>query len=309
MVCLKFCPVERSGPTLSGLYFSFALGNIIGPLLASEALTPTNTATSTTLSDSKQFIYHIPGMTNLQSLHTLIGIVLTCLGVLCLITSLIHCRKYEKIYCPKSGNNGSHVARSQKFCFSHYFFLGSILLYFLTSNGINFAFSNFLTVYAMKSTLGETKSFGAQSTSLFFLCQTGTRLLSAICSSLLTTNPTWIIAGDMAFLALGCGVFVLAPENNTVYFQIGVGLVGVGVSCLIPSGLAWVRNHIEVTSKVVAWVLICTSAGAQIFKIPVSLGIEHEPRVLIHLLFISTGTVLGLFLAARAVAWHWQQKK
>ena len=299
---LQIWSSDNSGSVLSGLYFCFALGNILGPILAGFFLSnePDNPARQLAQ------LISLPHLTNFQILSLLLGCAFVLMGVLCLLFPGM-CRScnpgpstaaatQDRKTAKDSGGGGLSSSHLLPYSAIFVFVIGFLSI----SNGINFGFSNFLTYYSMESALQQTKAFGARATTIFFATQTGARLVMTFLSIWL--RPFWIITLDMTILVGGSLFLKLSPEDCARSFLIGVGLIGIGIGNLIPSGLAWTKAHINLSSTMYSVILTSATIGAQIFKVPISMFIEETPVSLINILCGATAAVPPCFLIAKIIS-------
>ena len=57
----------------------------------------------------------------------------------------------------------------------------SVLRFFCVANGVNFSFTSFLTVFAVRSGLSLSKSVGARATAAYFAASAVMRFVSIFC--------------------------------------------------------------------------------------------------------------------------------
>ena len=175
-----------------------------------------------------------------------------------------------------------------------YAIVASMAFFFLLANGMNFAFSNFLTVFVMKSGLQMTKSVGARATLTYFGASCLMRLTSIFCVTkvpafnLIILNLFLIFAGDTILIAFG--------DSNLIIFMCGVVLLGLGISALFPYGIIWLRENTNLTSKITSIHVLAASVGAQCFKIPIACWIEKLPMSLMYSMGVASLASLLTFV-------------
>lgn len=102
-----------------------------------------------------------------------------------------------------------------------------VTLFFCIANGINFSFTNFLTVFAVQSNLALTKSLGARATATYFAASATMKFISIFCIA--KVPALFLVLVDLAFLAAGNGLLLWLGDAETVVFFVGVFCVGVGI--------------------------------------------------------------------------------
>lgn len=154
-------------------------------------------------------------------------------------------------------------------------FLMSIL--FCCVNGINYSFSNFLTVFVMRS-LGMTKSRGSKATTIFFLASVFAKMATII--GVTYVSPIYLLCGSVLLLATSSFIF-FCTTGTTSLFVCAI-LVGISVSSLFSPGLLWLNQNMNISSRKTSIFLITSSIGAQVFKIPIAGSIEADPNILAY---------------------------
>ena len=73
---------------------------------------------------------------------------------------------------------------------------------------------------------------------------------------------------------------------------------GIGTSTLFSNGVLWMQSQLELGSQVTAMLLIATTIGAQVVKIPVVAWIDTYPMSLMWIFLICTiGISISFFFA------------
>ncbi|XP_059096245.1 uncharacterized protein LOC131890821 [Tigriopus californicus] len=273
-------PLER-GTYFTALYFAFGLGNVFGPALA-ESVLQNDPITPQVPSDGslspKELCFN-----DLQVLHSFVGgLVMTSVLAFTAFTIYDLARGSHADTFKAMPEIGSHLPR--KGCHVGVVtFLMSIL--FCCVNGINFSFSNFLTVFVMRS-LGMSKSRGSKATTIYFLASVFTKMATII--GVTYVSPIYLLCGSV--LLLLTSAFIFFCTNGTTTLFVCVILVGISVSSIFSPGLLWLNQNMHISSKKTSIFLITSSIGAQAFKIPIAGSIELEPDILSY--YVLSGSIV-----------------
>ena len=173
-------------------------------------------------------------------------------------------------------------------------------IYFCFANGTNFAFSNFLTVFALESRLGLTKTIGARATAVYFASSCLMKFITIFIVA--RVRVIYLILLDLLILFIGSTILLFFGEDFSSAFFVGTILVGLGISTLFSSGIIWLKENMELTSQITSLFLIATTFGAQCFKIPIAAWIEDNPMSLIFCLCFSAIVLAITFTGAKITA-------
>jgi hypothetical protein len=302
---------DDKGPVyFTVLHFCFGIGNLLGPLLAEVVLEEKK------LVDTNNLIPYQVGQTNieqdtwialiqplqlsnLQILHGVIAAFLLMVGFMFVITVFLtedasltgRSRSSSSLSSPKLLDHGPSLLKIA--------FIISMTLLFCIANGINFAYSNFVTIFAVTSRLSLTKSDGARTTAIFFACSALMKFSSIALLKLL--KPIQLLIFNMVILMISSILLITKGEDDLIAFQVGTALAGIGISTLFSTGVVWAQTQVSIGSKITAIFLIATSIGAQCFKIPVTSMIETYPMSLMVTLFLSTMGILVTMMTAKII--------
>ena len=166
-------------------------------------------------------------------------------------------------------------------------FVICMTLLFAIANGINFAYSNFITFFAVTSDLSLDKSQGARTTAIFFGCSALMKFVSIGLLKVLL-KPVHLLIFNVTILTLASALLMTKGQDDLAIFQSGTALAGIGISTLFPIGVAWAQGQCTLGSKSMTSFIISTSIGAQIVKIPVAGFIEEYPMTLMVVLLVCT---------------------
>ena len=172
-------------------------------------------------------------------------------------------------------------------------FIISMTLLFAVANGINFAYSNFITFFAVMSNLALEKYQGARSTAIFFGCSALMKFASI--GLLKFLKPVHLLIFNLTILILASALLMTKGQDDIAIFQAGTAMAGIGISTLFPIGVAWAQGQCTLGSKSMTTFIISTSIGAQVVKIPVAGFIEEYPMTLMVILLVCT---IGIALFA-----------
>lgn len=279
IICLKLWG-EQVGPFYTALHLFFGMGNVLGPICVDLFLT-SRTA--------------VLGFTQLQMLHLSIGCYLLIVAGLFFAAIFAAHIPSKDIAQTDSASNANESKKNLR----EYVVICLLTVFFCIANGVNFAYTNYLTVFATRSELGLTESAGAKATTLYFGSSCLMKLATVFC--ILKISALHLVLLDLSLLQIGCVALLLQGESSSVAFFAGTALVGLGVSTLFCSGAVWLKQWLgeKMSSKVTSAFIISTSLGAQCFKIPLAPIIESMPMSLIYSLCLATGTMALIFCAVR----------
>ena len=156
--------------------------------------------------------------------------------------------------------------------------------YFAFGQGLTFAYGNFLTAYAVKSSLKLSQAFGARFewiltwnegnfwkgfsyflfrvTSVYYASQITMRGINIV----LVTKLKRIFLVLIFLSLVSSGTLVLFAWNAQWGLMIGSVIVGLGSGSLFPMGLLWLQGHMELSGKITALFCLATTLGAQLFR-------------------------------------------
>merc|ERR1712012_903774 len=175
-------------------------------------------------------------------------------------------------------------------------FIAFMTMTFATTNGINFAYSNFVTKFAVNSELSLNKSQGARITAIYFGCSAITKFVTI--GMLKIFKPIRLIVLNVILLAIASVILLLFANESLLAYQSGTALAGIGTSTLFSNGVLWMQSQLELGSQVTAMLLIATTIGAQVVKIPVVAWIDTYPMSLMWIFLICTiGISISFFFA------------
>ena len=237
----------------SGLHFCFGIGNLLGPVFAElileeklkNDLNTTNTigvaAQSNVDLDFQIALIQNLKLTNLQMLHAVIAALLVMAALMFVICSRLPIHEAsdseQNSGLPKTVPNGLDLKSQRK---NKVAFIMSMTLLFAFANGINFAYSNFVTLFGVESNLSLTKSQGARTTAIYFGCAAAMRFVSI--GLLKFVKPVALLIFDMVVLSVASVGLSVKGQDKTWIFQTGTGLAGTAISTIFPVGVAWAQS-------------------------------------------------------------------
>ena len=164
------------------------------------------------------------------------------------------------------------------------------------ANGINFAYGNFISTFAVYSNLQLDKAQGARAASNFWGCSLGMKLL---CIWLLRTfKQSHILFFNITILMVASVMLVISGQDNWVIFIIGTSMAGIGISTIFSLGVPWAKDQCIFHENIL---ILMTSIGAQVIKIPVAAKIEENPMILMEILLGCSATIILLAVMANAM--------
>ena len=120
-------------------------------------------------------------------------------------------------------------------------FISCMTFMFAIANGLNFAYSNFVTKFAVNSDLSLNKSQGARLTAIYFGCSA---LMKFITIGLLRIfKPIRLIIFNVIILAAASLLLLTFANDNIIAYQSGTALAG-KIKYYIHIGIYFLLRHI-----------------------------------------------------------------
>ena len=244
------------------LHFCFGIGNLFGPIMAEMILTETsnetittenivnNNITTTSILDDDESILgpsHLEQdvwqsmvksleLTHLQILHIIIfGKLLmnTLMFVICsflkdddddnskLALDDLPKPKLDEL---ESESESNEKIMNRTYPYLRIGFISCMTFMFAIANGLNFAYSNFVTKFAVNSNLSLNKSQGARLTAIYFGCSA---LMKFITIGLLRIfKPIRLIIFNVIILTAASLLLLTFANDNIIAYQSGTALAG-----------------------------------------------------------------------------------
>ena len=309
---LSPCPVA-----LNLLHFSYGFGNTIGPT-ATKIFPIQNITNSTykyncsgdfselTTSDTGVYFkecYDRIWTYPLTQTYTLVAGCIFIFGISHLFNSCSALRNDES-----SHENWEPKIFDDKFTFINLTFKCSTLIALGLANGINFGYSNFITKF-MIDQFGS--DFGPGLTSIFFASSTLFRLITSCILFCNSSALKWLFLSDFIFLLLSCGtgMFYLFGSSTIWTFGVTTVFAALGQSTIFPVGIEWVKTHCNLTPFWITLYILATSAGAQAFRVPVTVRFDTDINILLYTLFGVVALMVMLMAVAIWMLRHVQSRK
>lgn len=299
------------------LHFCFGIGNLLGPVLAEVILAdkieandtkvmipdPKIDQLSNTDFDIFKSLMSALDVTNLQILHLVICAFLTMTSFMFVICHWLNKEdQNQNKNSPNSTENQLSLLPLDKpgFAILKLGFVISMTSMLAIGNGINFAYSNFITHFAVNSQLSLSKSQGARTTAIYFGASALMKFFSI--GLLKLVKPIHLLNFSMVTLVISGSMLIFHGQENITIFQLGSALAGVGISTLFPVGVAWIKTKCVIGSGLTSLLIISTSIGAQLVKIPVAAYIETFPMALIIIFLICLGSMIILMAIGKLIS-------
>ena len=150
---------------LTCLHLSFAVGQLIGPILASLILSSKKYEDLETLYlDKDAYLWRAMGLSDIQFLHILISIFTSTTALMLLVSNKLSSDQRNSNIAKKLTQNDSsediyfnrHLDKVKLKPFK-YCLIGFVVFMVFVANGVNFAYSNFINYFAEKSELQLSK--------------------------------------------------------------------------------------------------------------------------------------------------------
>ena len=121
-------------------------------------------------------------------------------------------------------NDADKILENSSYPCLKYGFITTMTFMFATTNGINFAYSNFVTIFAVNSNLHLNKSQGARWTAVYFLCSAIMRFVTI--GLLKVFKPIRLIIFNVIILGVASLILLTLGNDNLLAYQIGTALAG-----------------------------------------------------------------------------------
>ncbi|XP_040581485.1 sodium-dependent glucose transporter 1B [Lepeophtheirus salmonis] len=294
--------------------------NISNPLINEVATAISSTTMKYEYSDSPlspvednmwTVLYSHMSITDLQVFHWFLGMLL--LGTACL-TALVSLLPFR--YASADSSSASSPSSSSKINIRAYIndnylyilLIGAMVIYAFCGNGIYFLIGNFISVHGMYSPLQLTKSEGARTTAVFFGASVISKFLTIIAIDLIK-NTFKLVLVNLFFLSLGSWFLVSVGDTSLLLYRVGMGILGLGIGAHFSTGTLWLSKVKDLSNTTTSILLIATSVGAQVFKIPASKYISSLPSLLYYITLGSWATIVVCVVVSKMLITKLMNKK
>ncbi|KAF0297830.1 Sodium-dependent glucose transporter 1 [Amphibalanus amphitrite] len=159
------------------------------------------------------------------------------------------------------------------------------------------AMGQLLMSFSVHSKVHLSRAGGAYVTSVFWgLFATG-RALSVCIAGVL--RPAAVLAVNYALVTAGSAVLLAAGSWDRTALLVGGALAGLGMSSVYPAALVWLEQHVHVSSRLAAVLVVAGALGEMLLPAGVGALMAVEPRALTYSLAACTAVCLGYQLAAQ----------
>ena len=223
------------------LHFCFGIGNLLGPVMAEIVLTDgvknetslfkieaheeTDFGPSHIEEDVWSTLIRSLGLSQLQILHIIVFGKLLMNTLMFVICSVVKDENQDILE-----EDASKKEDFDRKLLDHSYgafklgFIAFMTMTFATTNGINFAYSNFVTKFAVNSELSLNKSQGARITAIYFGCSAITKFVTI--GMLKIFKPIRLIVLNVILLAIASVILLLFANESLLAYQSGTALAG-----------------------------------------------------------------------------------
>ena len=180
-------------------------------------------------------------------------------------------------------------------------------VFFFSYVGAEFSYGTYLSAFAVKSQLKLTENVGAQITSIFYGGFATMRFLSIFAA--MYFRPIYIMLASCLISCLGSLVLLLYAEEWVLVLKLAAGVVGFGMASMYATGLLWLGQHIKVTNRIGASVMVTSAMGVLVFPVLNGQLIDTTPMSLMYLNFSTLTVCSVIFISANLVAHLATQRK
>ncbi|XP_043237037.1 nascent polypeptide-associated complex subunit alpha, muscle-specific form-like [Amphibalanus amphitrite] len=166
--------------------------------------------------------------------------------------------------------------------------------------GMEVAMGQLLMSFSVHSKVHLSRAGGAYVTSVFWgLFATG-RALSVCIAGVL--RPAAVLAVNYALVTAGSAVLLAAGSWDRTALLVGGALAGLGMSSVYPAALVWLEQHVHVSSRLAAVLVVAGALGEMLLPAGVGALMAVEPRALTYSLAACTAVCLVMQAVAVVTA-------
>ncbi|KAI1304105.1 Major facilitator superfamily domain-containing protein 4A [Halotydeus destructor] len=279
---------KQSQSYMQALHFSYGLGGLVAPLLASPFLSVpeelsadpamANSTVSTQSScDRKTLKIYIP--------YAMLGIFAFMLAILFLYLYLYHGDTAEH---PSRMVNEVDILEGTKkdSVWPKRIVVAVAAIFLFTMHGLEVGMGSFIASFAVMSDLHLTKQVGAYMTSLYWFMFTFFRLVAILFIERI--GAFYNITIELVILVIAN--IVLVPFGNTVSWclWLGVAVMGTGVSTIWASLFGLLENHFPVTSGIASFVTVAACFGEAAYPVVMGYAVQFDPQLFLWVIAMCT---------------------
>ncbi|RWS29144.1 sodium-dependent glucose transporter 1-like protein [Leptotrombidium deliense] len=270
---------EKSGPYIQALYFFFALGSSLSPLLSAPFLKENN------LQETK-----------IYSAYIVSGIIGAFSSIILLIVyfaspvreTIFNVRtEFAQMLC-----NWKPV-RMMSWYISVVVGLGFITI--LVYSGFEISYMQFMPILVTQSKLNVSDTDAAFMNSAMNVAFTCFRGISIIANMIIESKI--LIYFDLFVLSIATTILFIFINTSQTMLYVGNILMGVGFSSIYPSIYAFVEQYIDVTNFIGSLFAFASGVTAIIYPPVIGEYIERNPLVVLYLNVMSISLTLFAFVA------------
>ncbi len=285
------------GPFMHCIHFGFALGTIIGPLLAAPFLSTSNDILSPEPNERANFT-PTGEAHNSMTLESAVVLLYELVGCLCLVAGIgIFVKAFEESCCKSSGQTRvgekeDTMERRQRITLTSLAFIFFMFLFFFLYSGLEVGLGTYIPTFAVKSRLGSTRSEGAYAMAAFWGAFCAGRFASIFVAALVSPLNTMLASFALCITSSVCMIFL--SQTSLVALQVLSAIAGVGMSPMYATGMLWAERHLTMTNRIGSALSFAAMAGANVVPIFVGSFIVETPLFLM----ITSAALFGLIVVA-----------
>ncbi|XP_064614467.1 sodium-dependent glucose transporter 1C-like [Liolophura sinensis] len=281
------------------LYLCYAVGGIVGPVLAEPFLSTTTTLSGSSLNTSNSI-----GNSTIALSETRIQVPFFIVGLTYEIIAVVWFGIYVKNRnTPKTYDEDEYESMdksdnvSQKQQLVVLFLIG---LFFTLYDGIENCFHDFLMTFLVKA-FGWTKSNGAWALTVFWCGYTGCKVCGVGLAKVISPGTLMLIC--LAGMNICLSLWIAFCNVYSAISWPMIALIGSFMSVVFPAGISFTNSYQSgISSKMMAWIMTCADIGNTLNPILVGYLMQNaSPMTFLYVLIAETAACLCVMLVVAGI--------
>ncbi|KAI1286425.1 hypothetical protein HDE_10982 [Halotydeus destructor] len=284
---------KESQPYMQALHFSFGLGSLVVPLVASPFLTAgevplegaaSNLTSSVAKCNPQELRIHTP--------FAILGCYALTLALVFLYLSCYH-RQTDAHPSRLVKADESVTGLKKDLVWSKRMAILLAGMFLFTILGFEIGMGSFISSFAVMSDHHLSKQVGAYMTSLYFGTYTFFRLFAIGFVNRMSIFVN--ITGELVILVIANIFLVLFGNSVQWCLWVGIALAGMGISTIWAATFSLLESRFPVTSGIASFLSICTCLGGWVYPVIMGYAIEANPQMFLCVISVCTVLCCTLF--------------
>jgi FHS family Na+ dependent glucose MFS transporter 1 len=289
VLCLEIWDGLNGGPYMHSMHFSFSVGALLAPVIAKPFLSASHVIVAVHLDQSVT-------VTGITYLFPLAGLCLFTSSLTFLTLGIMDLQKSPPVATASTAEAAAPTSSS--FWTRKNLLVALTFLFAFLCIGLEYCLILYIPAFGVISDYKLTKAEGADLLGLFLATFTAGRCFSILLATRLAPNKILLL--NITLVTVGVALQLVAGEENLLLTRVGYGIVGWGEASMFAGMWMWLKQYLEVTSGMVAFINVGLALGMMTSSLLVGMVIEAEPLVLVYL---QAGTVATLAVIILAGSW------